>query len=149
MVQGSPLPSPPSPYHQTSPPPPPRCWTEWLPFGRYITSAKIAGCCKLTPPPLMPPSSLPPWLYSFLSSQVTPNNKLFCVGHGCLSCHMPFAQWVWLSRLVDLYMYPNFPLTLNLPLALHSCHWTLRALIHKGIKCWSWSRYLQGSDTCS
>ena len=43
-----------------------------------------------------------------------------CGGRSCLSCHMPFAQWVWLSRLVDLYMYPNLPLTINLPLALHS-----------------------------
>ena len=89
-----------------SPPPPPRCRTGLLPSGKYQTSAETAGCCEWTPRLPMPPSSPPPWLYSSLSSQVTPNNKLL--------------WWAWLLQLSRVMSFLTIGVAPSLSLESYS-----------------------------
>ena len=120
-----------------SPPPPPRCRTGLLPSGKYQTSAKTAGCCEWTPPLPMPPSSPSPWLYSSLSSQVTPNNKLLwwawllqlsrhVILNHCLCLWSPIASFPGLLIWERSYTCPAQCLILRV-----RCEWYIF---------WSWSK---------
>ena len=81
-----------------SPPLPPRCWTGWLPSGNQVPNF-CRNSRLLRIDSIAPDAAAFTWLYSFLSSQVT-----------------PLLWWAWLlqlSRVVSLLMMgvaPRLPL---------------------------------------